>query len=445
MRTSSGRAKRVILRAFMTERQANGLYDPAFERDSCGFGLIANLDDMPSHWVVETAISALARLTHRGAVAADGKTGDGCGLLIKFPKTFMRAVGEDIGFALNERFAAGTVFLNQDAAKAENARQTINTAIAEIGLEVVGWRVVPIDPSVCGEQALRTLPQIEQVYVNAPDNMPRGRFNRRLFLARRRAEKRIGEGAAYIASLSSVTISYKGMIMPGALPEFYPDLKDPRLETSVCVFHQRFSTNTMPQWRLAQPFRFLAHNGEINTIQGNRNWAQARAKNFISDKLDDISDLDPIISLIGSDSSSLDNMLEVMRAGGMDVLQGMRILMPPAWQAVDDFDPDVRAFYEFFDCQMEPWDGPAGIVLTDGRYAACSLDRNGLRPARYVMTKDRHITIASEIGVYDYAEKHVISKGRLGPGEMLAVDLVNVAILIMFPQIILIIPETMIQ
>ena len=327
----------------MTERQANGLYDPAFERDSCGFGLIANLDDMPSHWVVETAISALARLTHRGAVAADGKTGDGCGLLIKFPKTFMRAVGEDLGFALDERFAAGTVFLNQDAARAEGARQTINTAIAEIGLEVVGWRVVPTDPSVCGEQALRTLPRIEQVYVNAPDNMPRGRFNRRLFLARRRAEKRIGEGAAYIASLSSVTISYKGMIMPGALPEFYPDLKDPRLETSVCVFHQRFSTNTMPQWRLAQPFRFLAHNGEINTIQGNRNWAQARAKNFISDKLDDISDLDPIISLIGSDSSSLDNMLEVMRAGGMDVLQGMRILMPPAWQAVDDFDPDVQS------------------------------------------------------------------------------------------------------
>ena len=415
----------MILRAFMTERQAKGLYDPAFERDSCGFGLIANLDDMPSHWVVETAISALARLTHRGAVAADGKTGDGCGLLIKFPKTFMRAVGEDQGFALNERFAAGTVFLNQDAERAESARQTINTAIAEIGLEVAGWRVVPTDSSVCGEQALRTLPQIEQVYVNAPDNMPRGRFNRRLFLARRRAEKRIGEGAAYIASLSSVTISYKGMIMPGVLPEFYPDLKDPRLETSVCVFHQRFSTNTMPQWRLAQPFRFLAHNGEINTIQGNRNWAQARAKNFISDKLDDISDLDPIISLIGSDSSSLDNMLEVMRAGGMDVLQAMRILMPPAWQAVDDFDPDVRAFYEFFDCQMEPWDGPAGIVLTDGRYAACSLDRNGLRPARYVITKDRHITIASEIGVYDYDEKDVISKGRLGPGEMLAVDLVN--------------------
>jgi len=407
----------------MTERQ--GLYDPAYERDSCGFGLIANLDDLPSHRVVETAISALARLTHRGAVAADGKTGDGCGLLIKFPKVFMRVVGEELGFNLNDRFAAGTVFLDQDEARASDARETINAAIARFGLEVAGWRRVPIDPSVCGEQALSTLPRIEQVFVNAEDDMPRGRFNRRLFLARRCAEKQIGEGAAYVASLSSVTISYKGMIMPRALPEFYPDLKDPRLETSVCVFHQRFSTNTLPQWRLAQPFRFLAHNGEINTIQGNRNWAQARARNFISDKLDDISDLDPIISLVGSDSSSLDNMLEVMRAGGMDVLQGMRILIPPAWQAADDFDPDVRAFYEFFDCQMEPWDGPAGIVLTDGRYAACCLDRNGLRPARYVITKDRHITVASEIGVYDYDEKDVVRKGRLGPGEMLAVDLVN--------------------
>ena len=409
----------------MTERKASGLYDPAFERDSCGFGLIANLDDMPSHWVVETAISALARLTHRGAVAADGKTGDGCGLLIKFPRAFLRAVGEELGFVISERFAAGTVFLSQDDKAAAAARAEIDRAVAEIGLEVAGWREVPTDPSVCGEQALETLPRIEQLYVNAPAGMSRGRFNRRLFLARRRAEKRLGNDDTYFASLSSVTISYKGMIMPAALPEFYPDLRDPRLESSVCLFHQRFSTNTLPQWRLAQPFRFLAHNGEINTIQGNRNWAQARAKNFLSDKLDDISDLEPIISLTGSDSSSLDNMLEVLRAGGMDVLQGMRLLMPPAWQAAEDFDPDVRAFYEFFDCLMEPWDGPAGIVLTDGRYAACCLDRNGLRPARYVITGDRHITIASEVGVYDYEETDVVAKGRLGPGEMLAVDLVN--------------------
>jgi glutamate synthase (NADPH/NADH) large chain len=409
----------------MTKKSANSLYNPEFERDSCGFGLIANLDDLPSHWVIETAIAALARLTHRGAVAADGKTGDGCGLLIKFPTEFLRTVGEEAGFALNQRFAAGTVFLSQDESVATTARQIIETAIEETGLSVAGWRQVPLDPDACGERALLTLPTIEQVFVNAPDGMPRGRFNRRLFLARRRAENRVTDDATYIASLSSVTISYKGMIMPSSLPQFYPDLRDPRMQSSVCVFHQRFSTNTLPEWRLAQPFRFLAHNGEINTISGNRNWAQARAKNFISDKLDDISDLNPIISLTGSDSSSLDNMLEVLRAGGMDVIQAMRILMPPAWQTVDNIDPDVRAFYEFYDCQLEPWDGPAGIVLTDGRYAACCLDRNGLRPARYVITKDRHITIASEVGVYDYEEADVVSKGRLGPGEMLAVDLVN--------------------
>ncbi|HZW59098.1 MAG TPA: glutamate synthase large subunit, partial [Woeseiaceae bacterium] len=255
--------------------------------------------------------------------------------------------------------------------------------------------------------------------------MQRDSFNRSLFIARRRAENRLAgiDPEAYVASLSSVTISYKGMVMPNVLPDFYADLRDTRLATSVCVFHQRFSTNTLPEWRLAQPFRFLAHNGEINTIQGNRNWALARAANFCSDKLDDISDLYPIISLTGSDSSSLDNMLEVLRAGGMDVLQAMRILIPPAWHTVDTIDPDVRAFYEYYDCHMEPWDGPAGIVLTDGRYAACCLDRNGLRPARYVITNDRHITIASEIGVYDYDTADVVKKGRLGPGEMLAVDL----------------------
>ena len=409
----------------MAEKPDNNLLDPEFHRDSCGFGLIANLDDMPSHWVVETAIEALGRLTHRGAVAADGKTGDGCGLLLKLPESFLRTVGEERGFKLSRRFATGSVFLSQDKASADAARAAIDSAIGEIGLELVGWREVPIDPSVCGAQALATLPRIEQVFVNAPDGMPRGSFNRRLFLARRRAENNIGDNETYIASLSSATISYKGMIMPAALPEFYPDLRDPRMASSVCAFHQRFSTNTLPEWRLAQPFRFLAHNGEINTIQGNRNWAMARAKNFVSDKLDDISDLDPIVSLTGSDSSSLDNMLEVMRAGGMDVIQAMRLLMPPAWQTVDNIDPDVRAFYEFYDCQLEPWDGPAGIVLTDGRYAACCLDRNGLRPARYVITNDRHLTVASEVGVYKYDEKDVVSKGRLGPGEMLAVDLVN--------------------
>jgi glutamate synthase (NADPH/NADH) large chain len=252
----------------MSESTTTSLYDPAFERDSCGFGLIANLDDQPSHWVVQTAIKSLTRLTHRGAVAADGKTGDGCGLLIKFPQEFLRSVAIDLGFRVNDRFAAGTVFLSRDLAEADCARGIIDAAVSETGLEVAGWREVPIDPSVCGELARRSLPRIEQVFVNAPNGMQRGSFNRLLFLARRRAENHFPETDqhSYVASLSSVTISYKGMVMPEVLADFYSDLRDVRLKSSVCLFHQRFSTNTLPQWRLAQPFRFLAHNGEINTI-----------------------------------------------------------------------------------------------------------------------------------------------------------------------------------
>ncbi len=409
----------------MTKPPTGSLYDPAFERDSCGFGLIANLDDEPGAWVVQTAIRALARLTHRGAVAADGKTGDGCGLLMKRPDGFLRAVAAGEGIELAQRYAAGMVFLNRHEMLGERARTVLEQELGRAGLEVAGWREVPTDSTVCGEEALRTLPRISQVFVNAPGGMPRASFNRQLFVARRRAENALAasDESFYVASLCANTISYKGMVMPEALPVFYPDLQDPRMQSSVTLFHQRFSTNTWPQWRLAQPFRLLAHNGEINTIRGNRNWALARAKNFQSEKLPDVSDLMPLVSLSGSDSSSLDNMLEVLLAGGMDVLQAMRILMPPAWQGIDDVDPDVRAFYEFFGCHTEAWDGPAGIVLTDGRYAACTLDRNGLRPARYVLTRDRHITIASEVGVYDYDPADVVRKGRLGPGEMLAVDL----------------------
>ncbi|MEO0614701.1 MAG: glutamate synthase large subunit [Pseudomonadota bacterium] len=401
------------------------LYRPSFERASCGFGLIANIDDQPSQWLVATAIGALARLTHRGAVASDGKTGDGCGLLIKTPDAFLRAVAEEAGFTLANRFAAGNVFLNGHDLLAGRCRTQLEQELESVGLEVAGWREVPTDPSVCGEEALRTLPRIEQLFVNAPDTMSRATFNRQLFIARRRAELELAEVDAsfYVASLCANTIAYKGMVMPGVLADFYPDLKDSRLMSSVAVFHQRFSTNTWPQWRLAQPFRLLAHNGEINTISGNRNWSMARSRNFQSDLLPDVSSLTPLVSMDGSDSSSLDNMLEVMLAGGMDVLQAMRILVPPAWQADDRMDAETKAFYEFFGCHIEPWDGPAGIVMTDGRYAACTLDRNGLRPARYVLTEDRHLTVASEIGVYDYDPATVIRKGRLGPGQMLAVDL----------------------
>ncbi len=401
----------------------SGLYQPDFERENCGFGLIAQMDDKPSHWLLETAVGALARLTHRGAVAADGKTGDGCGLLLKKPDTFLQTIAEEQGFALKDLYAAGMVFLNPDAGMDKAARRILESELQKEGLEVLGWREVPTDSDACGEEALKTLPTIAQIFVNAGDDMDSTTFERHLYIARRRCEKQIEPEDAffYVPSLSSRVISYKGLVMPENLPVFYPDLNNPQMKSSLAVFHQRFSTNTWPQWRLAQPFRYLAHNGEINTIQGNRNWSVARGHKFESPHIP-MEEVRPLVSMDGSDSNSLDNMLEALLAGGMDIFRAMRLLIPPAWQNVETMDADLRAFYEYNSMHMEPWDGPAGIVLTDGRYAACSMDRNGLRPARWVITADRHITLASEIGVYDYPPEDVVKKGRLKPGEMIAVD-----------------------
>ncbi|HXH02419.1 MAG TPA: glutamate synthase large subunit, partial [Candidatus Competibacteraceae bacterium] len=380
--------------------------------------------DQASHWLVQTSINALARLTHRGAVAADGKSGDGCGLLMKTPDRFLRAVAAEAGIELGPLYAAGMVFLNPDPTEATKARDRFAQELGKQGLPVAGWRKVPVNPAVVGEEALKTLPLIEMIYVNAPAGMSGDEFERHLLCARRRTSRVYldQDPYFYVPTLSSRVIAYKGLVMPAALPVFYPDLGDERLESSICLFHQRFSTNTLPQWRLAQPFRFLAHNGEINTIQGNRNWAVARGYMYSSPLIPNMEDLRPMVNMTGSDSSSLDNMLEVLLAGGMDIFRAMRLLIPPAWQNVEGMDADLRAFYEYNSMHMEPWDGPAGIVLTDGRYAACTLDRNGLRPARWVLTKDRHFTIASEIGVYDYQPEDVVAKGRVRPGEMLAVD-----------------------
>jgi glutamate synthase (NADPH/NADH) large chain len=401
-----------------------GLWRAAFEKDSCGFGLIANMDDRPSHVLLERAIEALSRLTHRGAVAADGRSGDGCGLLIRRPEGFLRLVAEEAGIETGPCFAAGNVFLDRDSDGAARARNAVAAACESAGLSVAGWRELPVDPSVCGEQALALLPAIAQVFVRAAPGHSTELFNRRLFVARRRAEMALRDDPMfYICSLSADSVVYKGMVLPELLPAFYPDLRDPRMETSVCVFHQRFSTNTLPQWALAQPFRYLAHNGEINTIRGNRNWAVARRHSFRSPVLPELAELDPLVSLAGSDSSSLDNMVEVLLAGGLDLPHSLRLLVPPAWQARANLDPDLRAFYEFYSSHIEPWDGPAGIVVADSRYAACVLDRNGLRPARYWITEDRVITVASETGVIDYPAETVVKKGRLGPGEMIAVDL----------------------
>ena len=400
-----------------------GLFRPEEFRDNCGFGLIAHTSGDASHRLLQTAIESLTCMTHRGGIAADGKTGDGCGLLMQMPASFIRTLASEcFGAELSEAFAVGQIFLNTDEAAAVAARQATETALTEQGLKVLGWRVVPTDESVCGEIALAQLPRIEQVFVDAP-GMSDTELSTSLFVARRKAEMACeGDEDYYICSLSGRVIAYKGLVMPVDLPRFYLDLADERLQTAICVFHQRFSTNTMPRWPLAQPFRLLAHNGEINTIEGNRNWAEARTPRFESDLLPNIEDIAPLVNRSGSDSSSLDNMLDTLLTGGVDMARALRMLIPPAWQNMELMDPDLKAFYEYHSMHMEPWDGPAGIVLTDGRYAVCLLDRNGLRPARWVKTKDGFITLASEIGTYDYKPEDVVAKGRVGPGQMIMVD-----------------------
>ena len=349
----------------------SGLYQPDEFRDNCGFGLIAHMQGQASHHLVQTSIHSLSCMTHRGAIAADGKTGDGCGLLLALPQAFFRAVAQaELGVELNSLFAVGLVFLNSDSALATRSKEILTQEIQKDGLSVVGWRVVPTDNSILGEIALRTLPVFNHIFVNAPEGMDKADFNRKLFLARRRAEKQLA------------------------------------------LVHQRFSTNTLPKWPLAQPFRYVAHNGEINTIMGNRNWSVARTPKFKNPLLPDLLECTPLVNRSGSDSSSLDNMLEVLVGGGMDLFRALRMLVPPAWQNVETMDADLRAFYEYNSKHMEAWDGPAGLVIQDGRHAVCMLDRNGLRPARYVITKNGYMTVASEIGVWDYQPTDVVAKGE---------------------------------
>ncbi|WP_037585943.1 glutamate synthase large subunit [Stenoxybacter acetivorans] len=398
------------------------LYDRTLEKENCGFGLIANIGGEPSHKVVRTAILGLSRMQHRGAILSDGKTGDGCGLLMQMPKTFFQAIAEEAGINLAKNFAVGMIFLPQDDALMQEYVSIIEEELTRETLHIAWWREVPTNPAILGEIALADMPHIRQVFVNAPSGwLPRD-LERRLFMTRRRIEKRINHRDFYICSLSNQTTIYKGLCMPKDLPKFYSDLADLRMQSAICLFHQRFSTNTLPRWQLAQPFRYLAHNGEINTISGNRGWARARGYKYRTPLIPDLQDAAPFVNETGSDSSSLDNMLEVFVSGGMDIFRAMRLLVPPAWQNNPDMDADLRAFYDFNSMHMEPWDGPAGIVLSDGRYAACNLDRNGLRPARYVITQDHLITIASEVGIWDYAPDEVLEKGRVGPGELLVID-----------------------
>jgi glutamate synthase (NADPH/NADH) large chain len=396
------------------------LYDANFEHDSCGFGLVAQIDGRASAWVVDTAFAALAKLSHRGGVNADGISGDGCGVLIHRPQSWLRALAQEAGVVLGEHFAAGVVFLDPDGD--DTASATLERYLREEGLSVAGWREVAVNAAACGPLAAAARPRARQVFVVPVGELDDAAFERALFRARRRAEFALREDEHfYVVTLSSQVIGYKAMAAPGHLREVYPDLQHPALVADAVVFHQRFSTNTTPQWRLAQPFRLLAHNGEINTIRANRRWMQAREA-IMQTPLLDLSDLGPLVSRTGSDSESLDNALEVLLAGGFDLLAAMRVLVPPAFAAREGIDEDLAAFYEYYALHCEPWDGPAGLVMCDGNYAVCTLDRNGLRPARWALSQDNHLIVASEAGLWDVPSAQVVAKGRLAPGEMVAVD-----------------------
>jgi glutamate synthase (ferredoxin) len=405
----------------------SALTDACAEHDSCGVGFVASTAGR-THEVLRLALDAVAHLTHRGAVSADGKSGDGAGVLTQIP---YRLLGPDLrrlGARVTRHtdLGVGMMFLPQDPGRQARARAIADEAVLREGLVLFGWRRVPVAVSALGREAARTCPEIEQVLIGRPERLGAADFERRLYLARKAIERRWAEEQiddASIPSCSHQSVVYKGMFIAPQLPRFYADLEDPEYETGLAVFHQRYSTNTFPSWRLAQPFRLLAHNGEINTLAGNVNWMRARqAELRAACWRDRAADLAPVIQAGGSDSAMLDNVLDLLVRSGRDLLHALMMLVPEAWENVRDMPEDVRAFYEYHAGLSEPWDGPAALAASDGRFAAAALDRNGLRPARYTITHAGLVVVASEAGVIEFDPADVAEHGRLGPGRMIAVD-----------------------
>ena len=391
-------------------------------KDNCGFGLIANINGVKSHKVIINSINALVSMTHRGGVGSDGKTGDGCGLLFDidhkfYADTVLKEQNKDIG----EHFAISQIFYHQDI---EKLLPKIKKILKSENLVLSAYRKVPVDKTILGKIAHSCMPQIFQLFIKPIEkDFNQDVFETGLIQARKYLEEiYMDDEKLYVCSMSSKTIVYKGLMLPNAIKEFYFDLNQENFRASTCVFHQRFSTNTSPRWHLAQPFRLLAHNGEINAIRGNRNWVKARSSKFKTPLIPKIQKFKQLVNETGSDSSSLDNMIELLVKGGVDIFRAIRMVLPPAWQNIQTLDPDVRGFHEYNSMHMEPWDGPAGIVMADGKWALCVLDRNGLRPARFQLDKDNIITIASETGVNPVDESNIIQKGRVAPGGMLAID-----------------------
>jgi glutamate synthase (NADPH/NADH) large chain len=410
--------------------QRQGLYDPANEHDACGVGFVANIKGVKSHKIILQGLEILERLTHRGAVGADPKAGDGAGILIQIPDTFFRAVSE---FELPDAgdYAIGMVFLPQNSASRGVAEETIESLIEAEGQQLLGWRDVPVDNKGLGHSVIPTEPVLRQVFVGRGECCAdQDAFERKLFVIRKQIENKIEQAEMeggkdfYFASFSSRTLVYKGMLLANQVGEYYLDLVDERMASSLALVHQRFSTNTFPTWDLAHPFRMIAHNGEINTLRGNVNWMRARKHSMASDVLgEDLEKIWPLIPEGQSDSACFDNALELLVAGGYSLAHAMMMLIPEAWGGNKLMDRQRRAFYEYHAALMEPWDGPAAVAFTDGRQIGATLDRNGLRPARYLITDDDLVVMASEMGVLDIPEERIIKKWRLQPGKMFLIDL----------------------
>jgi glutamate synthase domain-containing protein 2/glutamate synthase domain-containing protein 1/glutamate synthase domain-containing protein 3 len=414
------------------EAAAKGLYSPSHEHDACGMGFVAEIHGKKSHAVIQQAIRALEHLSHRGACGCDPLTGDGAGITIQVPDKFLRRVCAERGIALPEpgRYAVGMLFLPREEERAARCVGIVERIVAEEGQATLGWREVPVVPGECGPLARESMPRLCEVFVAAASLIAdQEAFERKLYVIRRRIEDTCmrqglgGDNNFYVCSLSSRTLVYKGLLIANQFARFFPDLAEADCESAIALVHSRFSTNTFPCWNRAHPFRFICHNGEINTLRGNVNWMHARQRQFRSEAFgSDIAKLLPIIGDGGSDSEAFDNALELLTFTGRSLPHAVMMMIPEAWQHHESMSDAKRAFYEYHACIMEPWDGPASIAFTDGTLVGAVLDRNGLRPSRYVVTRDGFVVMASEVGVLDIPPENVLRKARLEPGRMLLVD-----------------------
>ncbi len=409
-----------------------GLYDPQFEHEACGVGFVVNVKGQKSHSIIKQGLQVLVNLDHRGACGCEANTGDGAGILLQMPDKFLRKVTGQVGIELPpyKQYAVGMVFLPPNPVQRKGCERLFEVIVAEEGQEVLGWRTVPTDNSMIGPTARASEPYMRQVFIgrnpNLADDMA---FERKLYVIRKRAVREVrnsglqGSHYWYMASLSYKTLVYKGMLTSGQVPQYYPDLVDPAMQSALALVHSRFSTNTFPSWERGHPYRYVAHNGEINTLRGNINWMHAREAMFQSDLFgDDIKQILPIVNTNGSDSAMFDNCLELLVLAGRSLPHAIMMMIPEPWQNHETMSDAKKAFYEYHSCLMEPWDGPASIAFTDGIRIGAVLDRNGLRPSRYYVTKDDLVVMASEVGVLDIPPERIQSKGRLQPGRMFLVD-----------------------